>query len=293
MSSDVQVSPQSEASPQDVRQSAPDMASERARKRQAIGLTPQRPTAKEQVYRPPDASSSGGGGLLWIGLVLLLLAILALAWNAMQGRPLDNLLGPSAATGPASEPSETPILADDFQEPSPALAQGEEPGKWSLAFADGRYRIQIQRPGTLTWSTLGMVGLGPHRLEAAVRVDPQTPWGYGGLLVRYQNPENFYLFVADGQGAFQVQLLQDGAWQTLAPWTTSRLLEREGAFNRLAVEDDGRRLRFLVDGQALFTVEKVRLPPGDVGLAGGARSQGEAIIEFDWVRLHPIPLAQP
>ncbi len=288
MTSDVQVSPQSD-SPQSTQESARDTSVERARKRQAIGLAPERPTAKERVYRPPDATSSNGG-LPWIGLLLLLVAILVLAWGAFRGRPLDSLLRSSASTSPAQE---TLLLADDFQEPTLALAQGTEPGKWTLGFVDGRYRIQIQRPGTLTWSTLGMVGLGPNRLEAAVRVDPATPWGYGGLLVRYQNPENFYLFVADGLGAYQVQLLQDGAWQTLAPWTTSPLLEREGAFNQLAVEDDGRQLRFLVDGEELFSVAEVRLPPGDVGLAGGARSQGAAVIEFDWVRLAQIPLAQP
>lgn len=288
MTSDVQVSPQPD-SPPDAQTSARDTSSERARKRQAIGLAPERPTAKERVYRPPDATSSNGG-LPWIGLLLLLVAILVLAWGTVLGRPMDSLLRPEVASDSVQE---TPILSDDFQEPALALAQGTEPGKWTLAFVDGRYRIQIQRPGTLTWSTLGMVGLGPNRLEAAVRVDPETPWGYGGLLARYQNPENFYLFVADGLGAYQVQLLQEGAWQTLAPWTTSPLLEREGAFNQLAVEDDGRQLRFLVHGEELFTVAELRLPPGDVGLAGGARSQGGAVIEFDWVRLDSIPLAQP
>ena len=59
------------------------------------------------------------------------------------------------------------------------------------------------------------------------------------------------------------------------------------------MEDDGRQLRFLVRGEELFTVAELRLPPGDVGLAGGARSQGGAVIEFDWVRLDSIPLAQP
>jgi hypothetical protein len=60
---------------------------------------------------------------------------------------------------------------------------------------------------------------------------------------------------------------------------------------QLAVEDDGSRIRFWGNDELLFTVNDPRLPSGDVGLAGGTRSQGQVSVLFDWVKIYEVPLS--
>lgn len=275
MASNVQIS--------DEELTADPVLKERARKRQAIGLSAQRPTAKPMVQRPPDAGQSDGLMRLAIALLLVMVvATLTMVVDAVSGEPIRRALSESQASGI--------LVQDAFETPVLALAEREEAGRWATGFAPGVYRITVEQPGNLAWSTLGMLNLGPYRLAAEATVAQETPWGYSGLLARYQNDENFYLFAVDGQGAYQVQLQKEGKWRTLQPWTAADALHAAGQTNHLELEDDGSQLRFLGNGEALFTVSGARLPTGEAGLAGGARSQGSAQVDFDSLTVSAIPL---
>jgi hypothetical protein len=190
------------------------------------------------------------------------------------------------------------LLRDDFNTPQLALADAHVDGVWDTRFADGHYQILIEQPGNLTWSTLGLLNASTYRVETSMALmdsarqdEPSTQWGYGGLLVRYGNPQNFYLFAVDGQGSYQVQRQKAEVWQLLHPWTQSNLLKQGGNANRLAVEDDGSQIRFYANGTLLFTISEPRLPGGDVGLMAGTRSQGRAAAYFDWVKIYDMPFA--
>ena len=110
--------------------------------------------------------------------------------------------------------------------------------------------------------------------------------------MRYQNDQNFYLFVVDGRGKYQVQAQEQGNWRTLQPWSDNPLLATVGGENLLGVEDDGQSLRFFIGPELLYSTDDLRLPVGDVGLLAGSRSQGTARALYDWVRIEAIPLAR-
>jgi hypothetical protein len=261
---------------------------ERARKRQAIGLEPRRLTAREAIQLPPE--QSGGEGRFWFAVLLLVAMVAATGWmiyetlRSAQGDPADAGLHL--------------LLRDDFNTPQLALADAHVDGIWDTRFANGHYQILVEQPGNLTWSTLGLLDASTYRVEtsltltdAVLQSDASARWGYGGLLARYNNPQNFYLFAVDGQGSYQVQRQKEEVWQLLHPWTESNLLKQSGKANQLAVEDDGRQIRFYANGTLLFTVLEPRLPGGDVGLMAGTRSQGTVAAQFDWVKIYSVPLA--
>lgn len=260
---------------------------ERARKREAIGLTSRRPTARRTIYRPPDRE---GHNLLWLAVLFLVALALGTGWmvfNSLQ-RDFNWFVD-------GNEPPQ-PVLEDDFNSPYLALAEVQTEGLWHAGFVDGYYRITVEQPGHLTWSTLGLLNAGAYRVETAMRLEPSPDnaaptWGYGGLLVRYSNDSNFYLFAVDGGGAYQIQLQKGGIWQVLQPWTAASALQNPGEPIHLGVSDDGSLIRFWGNGELLFTLEEPRLPSGDIGLAGGTRSQGQASALFDWVKIYEIPLA--
>ncbi len=259
---------------------------ERARKREAIGLAPQRPTAKAVLYSPPDPKRRG---LLWLPAVLVL-AVIATGWMIWQASIVTD--APSAARAFSPAPDERLIVRDDFIEPHFPLPIRSN-AEYALAFLGDLYQIQIERPGALAWAPLSQLDLGAYRLETDLRLASRQEfvWGFGGLIARFQNDENFYLFVIDNHGQYQIQLIRSGVWRAIQPWTPTTALT-DNRQNLLAVVDDGATLRFLINASQVDAVTDPQLPTGDVGLIVGARSQGKAKGLFDWVALYETRLAE-
>ncbi len=259
---------------------------ERARKRQAIGLSPVRPTAKAEASHPPV--ESGINGLSWLAVFLLAALLAVTVWLLLRA------LQPTTLLTMAGDQESATLLRDDFVQPVLRLSSQVITDDWAMGYVGDLYQIRIDKPGVLAWTTLGQIDLGAYRYDSSLTLTgssgDNSAWGYAGLVVRYQNDQNFYLFVVDGRGKYQVQA-QDN-WRTLQPWTDSPLLATVGGENLLAVEDDGQALRFYVGPEMLFSTEDLRLPVGDVGLLAGSRSQGTARALYDWVRIQAIPLAR-
>lgn len=263
---------------------------ERARKREAIGLNPRRPTARREVQLPPEEQKQPDNSG-WLIVVLLLIVGAMTAWM------LYDTVIPARSAAPEM-PTQQLILDDDFTRPHLALGAGSVDGQWDSNFANGTYRIQVEQPGNLTWSTLGLLNVGTFRLETALTLgnSASTPQdtlmlGYGALLARYANDRNFYLFSVDAQGSFQVQLQKHEIWQILQPWTSTPALLAGGKTNHLALEDNGSELRFYANDELLYTVTDPRLPGGDIAIGGGTRSQGSVSAQFDWVKVYTLPAA--
>lgn len=267
---------------------------ERARKREAIGLNSRRPTARSEIQLPPEESAKGNPG--WLMVFLLLALGAATVWM------LYDAVSPARGAG-LPESMQRLILDDDFIRPQLDLGTGRVDGQWASSFANGAYRIQVEQPGNLTWSTLGLINVSTFRLETALTIangaipasasadTDASPLGYGAILARYANDRNFYLFSIDAHGAYQVQLQRHEIWQILQPWTPSPIIQRDGQINYLAVEDDGTHLRFFANGELLYTVTEPRLPGGDIALGGGTRSRGTVVAQFDWVKVFALPVA--
>ncbi|RLT37886.1 MAG: hypothetical protein DWI57_13015 [Chloroflexi bacterium] len=261
---------------------------ERARKRQAIGLSAARPTAKTVISQPPVDRERGA--LVWLSFLLLAGMLAVTAWLLLRN------LQPGVAMTSAGVGQPSVLLRDDFVQPVLGLAPEVVTKEWAMGFVGDLYQIRIEQPGVLAWTTLGQIDLGAYRYDSSLMLTgssaDNSAWGYAGLLVRYQNDQNFYLFVVDGRGKFQVQAQENGNWRTLQPWSDSPLLATVGGENLLAVEDDGQQLRFYVGPELLFATNDLRLPVGDVGLLAGSRSQGTSRALFDWVQMTEIPLAR-
>ena len=275
----------------------------RARKRVEIGLTPHRPTAQENPQRPPDESRREMP-LRWLlasALGLMIIATLLLIFARLLGAPTSwadvsaywrdwpQRMGSGASTGIVAPDGYRTLAVSDFGAAGSALVDEEQPGRYRIGVLpeEGVYRIETA-PNQLAWTSPGAVCLAPLRLQATAVVDAATPTGYAALVARVSDPRNFYLFAVDGQGAYQVLVQRDGDWYTLQPWTASPVLQPAGAANTLVVDDDGATLRFGANDAELFSTNLIRLPAGQVGIAGGAREE-EAVVDFDNFALFDVP----
>ncbi|MCB0062802.1 MAG: hypothetical protein KDE19_11825 [Caldilineaceae bacterium] len=274
---------------------------DRARKRQEIGLAPQRPTASPVVQRPPkDLFSAAQRWILTLLLFLLLVAtgmmIVAkssgapTSWPALQTFVAALIRG-EAWTGRLGEYSPGPNyrlqFREDFTGRTGLVGCTQQAGEWitDVDAEQGVYRMQLW-PGRLTWSTIALAAPTAYRVDISTTVVDVMPTGYSGFIGRYQNPSTFYLFMVDGLARYQIQLWQEGVLTTLQPWTTSPVLNAAGFENILGLEDNGTELHLWANGTLLATVSTPILSNGEVGLLGGAAERSMAEIRVDWLRIY-------
>ncbi len=87
---------------------------ERARKRQAIGLSAVRPTAKAEAYHPPV--QPGVNGLPWLAVLLLVAMLAVTLWLLLR------VTSPGVALTAADGSRSSVLLQDDFVQPILGLA---------------------------------------------------------------------------------------------------------------------------------------------------------------------------
>lgn len=167
------------------------------------------------------------------------------------------------------------------------------PGAWKLesdaaarvTVEDGALRISIAASNQLAWASAGK-DLQDFRLtvEASQVAGPDD--NEYGVLVRMQDPRNFYAFSISGDGYFLVSRFVDGVRQPLgADWTPSDAIHPGIGTNVLEVIAQGNRLTFVVNGQPLAQVEDDRFAHGDIGLYAGSFYEGGVEVHFDNLRV--------
>ena len=273
-----------------------------ARKRVELGLSPRRPTAKAVPQRPPrvnnfPAPPAALPALLSMIVLATVFLVLANMWDWFPSWwHAPQIVADSVRTvsAPMADPVQIEgfqlLLADDFSKAETVFAVGDEAGQWRIEHqpTNSSYRIEVW-PNRIVWSLLSVADPGAHRVQASAIVATHTPWGYAGVVDRYNDADNFYLFLVDGEGRFMVQVQKNGKLATLKPWTKADFLNLAGSTNTLTVDDDGRALRFYGNGMLLYEGQ-ADMPAGGVGLVGGAQEAGVAEIRFDWLQLYDLML---
>ncbi len=176
-------------------------------------------------------------------------------------------------------------LTDDFAAPSKYVAAQAVPGQVNAAVVTdiGVYRMQVE-PYQMGWTLFDLADLTSYHLETSATVSAQSPGGAAGLIARFGGPGNFYLLTVDGAGTPSVQLWSDGQAVTLQ--AEQAVVKPAGQANRLAVEDDGARIRFYVNQALVSEIVDPQLPPGRPGLAAAAPTDEAATVDFDWIAIY-------
>lgn len=299
------------------------ISEEAARKRQEIGLSARRTTARSVVMRPPtdeelaaQATFRGFGGwwLVFFTSLLALATFLLIAARFLQsetdltaidadvaaltdgklnlldvGNPLRGLKWQTQKLGIDSA---VPSLFDEFTSAKSVLSEGQDASR-SMRI-DPRRGIYLMRveSGSAAWSLLGAPFLHDYHIETRALVVAAHPQSSAGLVVRFIDADHFYLLAVDGNR--QVQVLKadgQGNWQSLLPWMESNNVFPAGEINMLEIEDRGRLLRFFVNAQPIFEYEMTSeeaARTGDAGLWSAAIGDALAEVEFERIQLNPL-----
>jgi len=270
-------------------------------------MGPPRDTAPQTYLRPPDSGSRTARWLLVTCVALLGVAVLLLLLAPLLGpnSTLASLFGtrigvqtgvvPTLAAPAAAEAAPSTYLAelpgyqlwlnDDFNAPS-ALAE-ERSGAGQVASSvlvdRGVYRMQAPS-GQLGWTLFDLAQTSSYHLETSATVDPAFPGGAAGVIARFGGAGNFYLLSVDGSGAAAVQLWLNGSPYTVQ--SSTAVTFGAGQANRLAVEDDGQRLRFYANQVLVAEVLEPQLPFGRPGIAAIAAGPQDAVVDYDWIAIY-------
>ncbi len=208
-----------------------------------------------------------------INILLLLIFSLALASCSL----VDS--GPDDCRGSGS------LFQDDFG--------GERDCGWArynqggavAEIVEGVLRISTSQAGKIWWSNPGQ-----NFDDAIITVQARQVSGPNnnayGIICRYQNEQNFYIFLISGDGYYTIGKYQSGSDQITyltenAQYQPSEFINQGVATNQIRASCIGNELSLAVNGLPLFTTTDPTFVTGDVGLGVSTLEVGTAVVEFD------------
>jgi len=176
------------------------------------------------------------------------------------------------------------LFQDDFS--------GEKECGWSLynrggavvEIEDGVMRMSTSQPGQVWWTNPGQ-SFDDVIVSTDVRQVSGPNDNAYGTICRYQNEENFYVFLISGDGYYTIgkytsdspaitYLTENGEYQF------SDVINQGNATNQIRSSCIGQELSLAVNGITLATVTDPTFVIGDVGLAVSTLELGTAVVEF-------------
>ncbi len=198
-------------------------------------------------------------------------------------------LGNLGSGGPDECQPDGFLFADEFD--------GREQCGWALYsqggavvdIQDDALRISSSQIGEIWWTNPGRRFDDSIITVVARQANGPDNNAYG-VICRYQNEQNFYIFLISGDGYYAIGKYQSGSDRIIyltedGQYQFSDVINQGVATNQIRVSCVGNQLGLAVNGIALLTVTDSAFATGDVGLGVSTLSPGTAVVEFDTIRI--------
>lgn len=189
--------------------------------------------------------------------------------------------------GPAADPCNEngALLRDDFAGEQMCGWREYNQGGAVVEIAEGTLNISTSQTGQIWWTNVGR-DFGDVIVTVQARQSNGPNNNAYGVLCRYQDENNFYIFLISGDGYYAIGKYQSGEAQIsyLTPnqeYIFSDLINQGVATNLLRVSCVGNELSLSVNGLPLVTVTDNTFSGGDVGLGVSTLEPGTAVVQFD------------
>ena len=193
----------------------------------------------------------------------------------------------SIVSGPTADPCNEngALLRDDFAGEQMCGWREYNQGGAVVEIVEGTLNISTSQTGQIWWTNAGR-----DFSDVIVTVQARQSSGPNnnayGVLCRYQDENNFYIFLISGDGYYAIGKYQSGEEQIsyLTPsqeYVFSDLINQGVATNLIRVGCVGNELSLSVNGLPLVTVTDDSFAGGDVGLGVSTLEPGTAVVQFD------------
>jgi hypothetical protein len=173
------------------------------------------------------------------------------------------------------------LYHDDFSDPSSGWTQTASPNG-TLGYSDGSYRILVQSAGYDLWAVSGQA-YGDVQIEVDATRLAGPAYNRFGLVCRFQDMNNFYVFFISSDGYYAIGKIKNGAASLLGQQMmayTSFIVQGDGP-NHLRFDCIGNTLKGYVNGQLIAITSDADFSGGDAGLITGAFDEVGVEVSFD------------
>jgi hypothetical protein len=227
--------------------------------------------------------------LSWLIISAVLLSALAPIMPVHAASP-SSLLAPIRQVDQADEEEIANRIADIRSEDADVEDDfATDTGMWNIIydgttsryFKSGELRIAVDDESSLAWS-IADIDVEDFYVETeAIHHDGSLDNQYG-ILFRYEDADNYYLFAASSDGYYSLQLRTNNEWISLIDWQESDVIETgEGSVNKLGVLAEGDLFTLLINDYILEQVTDDTLAGTGIALSSGAYSEPPIDIGFD------------
>jgi hypothetical protein len=170
---------------------------------------------------------------------------------------------------------------DDFSDPTSGWERSQD-AEGSLDYDAGGYRIFIDRPQMMFWSTPGR-----EYRNVSVEVDVEKIAGaddnYFGVLCRYQDENNFYLLWISSDGYYGIEKYKEGSFVPGNDTATGydQVIHQGKTTNHLRADCIGDTLTLYANETRLATLEDREFAQGDIGLLARSTDLAGTNLLFD------------
>ncbi len=186
---------------------------------------------------------------------------------------------------PDSCDGEGMLFKDDFSGDQDCGWQQYSQGGAIVEITDGVLRVSTSQPGQIWWTNPGRTFDDVVITTTARQVSGPDNNAYG-VICRYQDENNFYIFLISGDGYYAIGKYQTGSDQIIyltenGQYVFSDVINQGVATNLIRATCAGNQLSLSVNGIPLTTIEDPTFVRGDVGVGVSTLEPGEAVVHFD------------
>lgn len=231
-------------------------------------------------------------------LAFFLCGGLAFAGGLGLGFGLSDALRPTPTLEPTSEP--TPIAEyEPVERPAPredlALEEDFSGQNWDISadddhrkgYEDEQYFIKVESADYSFWSVAGKSFTDTVVEVETFQVDGPDNNNYG-MILRYQDDDNFYSFEISGDGYYTFGKSVDGQYYSIIPWRESTTINLGQAANVLRIEAMGRDFTLYINDELVDAAIDSEFSEGDIGLLAGTYEETGTHISFDNLKVWEV-----
>lgn len=187
--------------------------------------------------------------------------------------------------GPSRCRTDKALLEDNFNDTACGWDEYDE-DEASAGYRGSEYFVTVHQPNTSAFA-LPSAAFSNVSIQAEVRLEQGSADNNFGLLCRYQDLDNFYVFLISSDGYYGIASVTNGGPSTILSGDGTYLLPSEaiqtglGATNEIQAICAGSSLTLYVNGQQLASVNDNKLESGDIGFMVSAYDQAPLEVRFD------------
>jgi hypothetical protein len=262
---------------------------------------------------PPKKKSSAGciiGGCLGLlVIVVIIIVVLVLVVLPKLGDPInlfeksititsegtpvsknttpDRLATRTPGTARATIASTSDVLyEDDFEDVDSGWDTWDDT-EAAGGYEDGMYAIEVKEVDTFYWANAGQ-DFSDFVLDVDATKLNGVDNNHFGVIFRYQDSKNFYMFGLASDGYYHFGYYKDDEWTYITEWTETGAISAGEALNHITVRCEGSTFTLIVNGEELATITDRTYDSGDIGFYVGTIDDAPVKLAFDNLVVSPV-----